>query len=476
MVLDINLKVKRMSRLGLKFFSIILLVALGGLIFTSIYINTSIDNRFFDYLYLEEKEKIENLVTIIEETLDENENWIDVRMLAHDFIRINKVNLLLEDKNGDTIFNGQMGMMMNNMMSNNMMSSVHNNYLNRNSNKFKNNSEVIEIQYNGKTVANLYWETSSNANLSEKAEIFTNRVNKIIMIAAIFVSVLTILISYYFSRYLTRPLLQMNQIAGKIVKGDFDHHVGIKGKDELAELGQSFNDMVDKLKYLEKIRTESTSDLAHELRTPLATIKSYLEGIKEGILLADLDTIQEIEEELERLIKLVNRLGDLSDAEKSIVHQEVEKISFSEILQNIRDRFLPLAEKKGISIESKIEENLRITADPDNLESVIINLLSNAVKYTNEAGKILISLKKEDKSIIFRITDTGIGIGSEDLPYIFERFYRIDKSRSIKTGGTGIGLTISRELVYAMGGTIEVESPGINAGSTFIVTIPTVDN
>jgi signal transduction histidine kinase len=88
----------------------------------------------------------------------------------------------------------------------------------------------------------------------------------------------------------------------------------------------------------------------------------------------------------------------------------------------------------------------------------------------------LISLKKEDKSIIFRITDTGIGIGSEDLPYIFERFYRIDKSRSIKTGGTGIGLTISRELVYAMGGTIEVESPGINAGSTFIVTIPTVDN
>ncbi len=461
-----------MSKLGLKFFSIILLVALGGLVFTSIYINNSIDNRFFDYLYLEEKEKVENLVAIIEESLDENGNWLDVRMLAHDFIRINRVNLLLEDRSGNIIFNGQMGMMMNNMMNNNMMSGVYNNYPDRNLNKFKNNSEVFEIKYTGETVANLYWETTSNANLSERAELFTDRVNRIIVIAAIFISMLTILISYYFSRYLTRPLLQMNQIAGKIVKGNFDHHVEINGNDELAELGHSFNDMVDKLNYLEKIRNESSSDLAHELRTPLATINSYLEGIKEGVIPNDLNTIKEIEEELQRLIKLVNRLGDLSNAEKKIVHQDREDVSFSDILQNIIDRYLPIADKKDILVETMIGEKIKILADPDNIESVIINLLSNAIKYTSEGGKILIKLKKEDRRLIFKISDTGIGISPDDLPYIFERFYRTDKSRSIKTGGTGIGLTITRELVYAMGGTIEVESPGINAGSTFIVTIP----
>ncbi len=472
MGLDINLKVSRMSKLGLKFFSIILLVALGGLVFTSIYINNSIDNRFFDYLYLEEKEKIENLVVIIEESLAENGDWPDVRMLAHDFIRINRVNLLLEDRNGDVIFNGQMGMMMNNMMNNNMMSGAHNNFTGRNLNMFKNNSEVFEIKNTGETVANLYWETTSNANLSERAELFTDRVNRIIIIAAIFVSMLTIFISYYFSRYLTRPLLQMNQIAGKIVKGNFDHHVEINGNGELAELGHSFNDMVDKLNYLEKIRNESSSDLAHELRTPLATINSYLEGIKEGVIPNDLNTIKEIEEELQRLIKLVNRLGDLSNAEKRIVHQDREDVSFSDILQNIIDRYLPIADKKDILVETMIEEKIKILADPDNIESVIIN----AIKYTPEGGKILIKLKKEDRRLIFKISDTGIGISPGDLPFIFERFYRTDKSRSIKTDGTGIGLTITRELVYAMGGTIEVESPGINAGSTFIVTIPIIKN
>lgn len=462
-----------MSRLGLKFFSIILLVAIGGLIFTSIYLKNSIDNRFFDYLYLEDREKVESLVAIIEESLDENRNWLDVRMLVYDFVRINRVNLLLEDRDGEIIYNGQMD-----MMNNNMMHGPHNNFPDNqvNVDMVKKNSEVFEIEYAGGTVANLYWETGNKVNLSEKAEIFTDKVNKIIIIAAIFVSLLTILISYYFSRYLTRPLLQMNQIAGKIVKGDFDHHVELKGNDELAELGHSFNNMVDKLKYLEKIRNDSTSDLAHELRTPLTTINSYLEGIKEGVISVNSNTIKEIEEELQRLIKLVNRLGDLTNVEKKIIHEEVENVSFSDILQNIIDRYLPIADEKDISIESMIEEKLKILADPDNIETIIINLLANAIKYTDEGGKVLISLKKEDKKLIFKISDTGIGISSQDLPFIFERFYRTDKSRSIKTGGTGIGLTITRELVHAMGGTIEAESPGINAGSTFKVTIPIVDN
>lgn len=460
-----------MSKLGFKFFFIILVVSLGGLLFTSIYINSSIDRRFFDYLYMERKEKLENFVEVIETSLDESDKGLGIRNLVNDFQKVNNIFLILTDNIGNVIYFSQnQSGMMNRMMNNGMMRRGHNIFSNTEMNNFIENSESFTIEYHGEPVAFLYWYTGRDANISERAAIFSRRVNRIILLAAILVAIITIIISLYFSRYLTRPLIQMNKIAGKISKGDFNHHVEISGNDELAELGYSFNAMVAKLKYLEKIRKESTSDLAHELRTPLTTINSYFEGIKEGIIKFDETTIREIEEKLQRLISLVNRLGDLANAEKRIINSQEELVSISDILKNIIKRYKILASRNDIKLDYSIQPGLNITADPKNLETIIINLISNALKYTPEKGEVYISLEKVEKKLILKVSDTGIGISEDDLPYIFERFYRADKSRSTKTGGTGIGLTITRELIQSMNGTIDVSSQG--KGTKFTVQLP----
>lgn len=476
MVLVISLWVTKVSRLGFRFFIIILLVSLCGLIFTSIYINYSIDRRFFDYLHLERKEEVETLISVIEESLEENSNWIGVRALVNDFVRVNGIFIMLEDIRGNSIYNmyyRQNGM--KDGMMKGMMHRGHNNILpdtDRGIENFKENSERFAIEYQGETAGYLYWYIGNGAYISERAAFFSKRVNRIILLAGLLVAVITILISLYLSRYLSRPLIQMNKIADKVTRGEFDHHVEVRGNDELAELGYSFNEMVDKLRYLEKIRKESTSDLAHELRTPLTTINSYLEGIREGIITANDGVIKEIEEELQRLISLVNRLGELTNAEKRIVNGEVELLSFSDMLKNIVDRHKPLADKTGIRVEQNIQPDINLKADPKNLETIIINLITNAIKYTPKKGKVNIVLKREEQNVILEVSDTGVGISSDDLPYIFERFYRVDKSRSIKTGGTGIGLTITREIVKSMGGSIEVFSKGIGYGTAFIIKFP----
>ncbi len=472
-----------MSKLGLKFFIIILIISMGGLIFTSFYINYSIDKRFFDYLYIERKEEIESLVGVVEDTLYENNNWETIAIIINDFVKVNRYSLLLIDIEGNIIYNSPNSMMngMMNGMMDGMMGRRHNNLTNRNQNNFNRdrntiakNSERFTIEYQGETIAYLYWHTGRETNTSVRAVAFSKRINRIIILAGVLVALVTILISLYISRRLTLPLIEMNKIAGKVSRGEFNHSVKIKGSDELAELGQSFNEMVAKLNYLERIRKESTSDLAHELRTPLTTINSYLEGIKEGIIKTDNKTINEIEEELQRLISLVNRLGELANAEKRIINRKKELISFSEILRHIIKRQEPLAKKNGISLMHKIQSGITVIADPKNLETIVINLISNSLKYTPANGDINISLSKEGEEVILTVSDTGIGISNEDKAYIFERFYRVDKSRSIKTGGTGIGLTITRELVNSMNGSIEVFSPGENQGTTFIVKLPIV--
>ncbi len=464
-----------MSKLGLKFFIIILIISMGGLIFTSVYINYSIDKRFFDYLYIERKEEIESLVGVIEDTLNENTKWETIGIIINDFVKVNRYSLVLVDVEGNIIYNSA-NSMMNGMMGrrHNNLTNRNQNNINRNRNTFLDNSESFTIEYQGESIAYLYWHTGRETNTSDRAEAFSKRINRIIIMAGVLVALVTILISLYLSRRLTLPLIEMNKIAGKVSSGEFNHSVKINGNDELAELGQSFNEMVAKLNYLEKIRKESTSDLAHELRTPLTTIYSYLEGIKEGIIKIDNITISEIEEELQRLIGLVNRLGELANAEKRIINREEEIVSFSKTLRHIIKRQEPLAKKNGISLVHKIQSGILMMADPENLETIAINLISNAFKYTPANGEVNVSLLKKEGEVLLKVSDTGIGISDEDLPYIFERFYRVDKSRSIKTGGTGIGLTIVRELVNSMNGSIEVTSPGNDLGTTFVVKLPHV--
>lgn len=463
-----------MSRLGLKIFIIFLLVSLSGLLFTSYYFNKTIERGFTNYVYQEKKGKIEELTKVLVEDYSQT-GWANAQRLVNEFMTINRVVLILKD-NQNNIINNPLDMMWGGMMGKNRMMRQGGMmpWMNHNFNLDDINKERFLIKSEGRQIGSLYWyKLEQGPEDSQLADNFTRTVNRTILLAAVLVSLLTVIISYFFSRYITRPLLSMNEVAGRVAEGDFEQSVGIRGNDELAQLGQAFNDMIIKLRHLEKIRKESTSDLAHELRTPITTINSYIEGIKEGVISVNNQTIAEIEEDIERMIRLITRLGELSEAEKKIIRLNKVKIYLPILLSDLIKRYKPQAEKKNIKLSFKnIADKLMILGDEDSIITIFNNLLSNALKYTPAGGDIEVVMKENNSQAVITVKDTGIGIDIKDQPYIFERFYRTDKSRSSKTGGTGIGLTIARELIKAHKGKIEIKSKGLDKGTTFTVYLP----
>ena len=232
---------------------------------------------------------------------------------------------------------------------------------------------------------------------------------------------------------------------------------------------------ITRLKELEKIRQDFVANVSHELRTPLTTIKGYAETLLEGALKEEVASqfVQVIKRHSDRLTKIVEDLLMLSKIESKEFQLKIEVISLQDFVNDVIDFVKEPAEKKRISIsQGKIPPSLAIEADRNYLEQVLINLLDNAIKYSHEGGKVTISAIEQDRrEIQFSIQDNGIGIPKEDIPRIFERFYRVDKGRSQELGGTGLGLSIVKHLVQAHGGRIWVESQ-LEKGSTFYFTLP----
>jgi two-component system phosphate regulon sensor histidine kinase PhoR len=232
---------------------------------------------------------------------------------------------------------------------------------------------------------------------------------------------------------------------------------------------------ITRLKELEKIRQDFVANVSHELRTPLTTIKGYAETLLEGALKEEVafQFVQVIKRHADRLAKIVEDLLMLSKIESKEFHLKVEVIPVSELIHDVSDFVKEAAERKKISIsQAEISPSLVIEADRNDLEQVFINLLDNAIKYTPEGGRVIISaIEKGQGEIEFSIQDNGIGIPKEDIPRIFERFYRVDKGRSQALGGTGLGLSIVKHLVQAHGGKVWVESQ-LEKGSAFYFTLP----
>jgi two-component system phosphate regulon sensor histidine kinase PhoR len=258
--------------------------------------------------------------------------------------------------------------------------------------------------------------------------------------------------------------------------------VGIRSSpEEMGKEGEKirgaitvFHD-ITRLKELEKIRQDFVANVSHELRTPLTTIKGYAETLLEGALKEEVafQFVQVIKRHTDRLAKIVEDLLMLSKIESKEFQMKVEPISLEDLIDDVIDFVKEPAEKRKISVSrNEIPSSLALKADRSYLEQVLTNLLDNAIKYTPEGGRVTISaVEKDQREIQFLIEDNGIGIPSEDIPRIFERFYRVDKGRSQELGGTGLGLSIVKHLVQAHGGRVWVESE-LGKGSTFYFTLP----
>jgi signal transduction histidine kinase len=328
-------------------------------------------------------------------------------------------------------------------------------------------------------------DTSSTGEIPDlEADLFENfrvATNESLRLATIAAFIAAVTVSIFVSRRIVAPIHNMMNASQRIADGHYDERVDLPGADmegetdELGQLALSFNQMAERLQHTEEMRRQLIGDVAHELRTPLTTIQGSMEGLIDGVLPADEETYQNVYREATRLQKLVHDLQELSRVEAGVVMIEPQPVKMSDLTKTVCAQLERQYLEKGVELINDVGEDLRLVmADEDRIGQVLLNLLGNGLQYTPSGGRVRITARNIEGFIETSIEDTGIGIDPDDIPFIFTRFFRVDKSRSRVGGGSGIGLTIAKHLIEASGGRIWVRSPGSGKGSTFTFTLPAV--
>lgn len=325
----------------------------------------------------------------------------------------------------------------------------------------------------GDPIGVLYMEPmdSSAANMAA-LQITYQTTGRLFLWAGLLAVATAIVLSFALSRRILSPVRALTRAATRLGKGDFSQRVDDTAGGEVGQLARSFNSMADNLEHNERLRRNMVADIAHELRTPLSNLSGYLEAIQDGLVEPDTTTIRSLNEEASTLARLVNDLQELSLADAGELRLITQQEDILKLAAEAVAAMRAKASDKGVSMTTDLPAPLpSIEIDAHRIRQVLHNLLENAVAHTGPDGSITVSARHEDGMISVSVADTGEGIPEEDLPKIFERFYRVDRSRTRATGGSGLGLTIARRLVEAHGGTIGVTSKQ-GEGSTFTFTIP----
>lgn len=300
---------------------------------------------------------------------------------------------------------------------------------------------------------------------------FLNSLNQLLLLGTVIAAAISFAAGAIMARWLSSPISRVIRTAGQISQGKYDNRIHEPSNTrEIVELTQAINTLADTLAKQEILRKRLTADVAHELRTPTANLQSHIEAMIDGIWQPDTARLESCHEETVRISRLVSDLENMARFEADNLILKKETFDLSSLIKKIEKSFEGDITLKRIRVTKELTVQ-SMTADADKIEQVLVNLLSNALKYTPEGGSVMIRTEETPEAVVISVKDTGIGISDEDLPYIFERFYRADKSRSRATGGSGIGLAIVKFLVEAHGGVVTVESK-TGGGSEFTVTIP----
>ncbi|MBC7765984.1 MAG: HAMP domain-containing protein, partial [Hyphomonadaceae bacterium] len=294
--------------------------------------------------------------------------------------------------------------------------------------------------------------------------------NKILVVVGIFSLMFAILLGTYMARRLTKPIASVIDTAQMISDGFLQARITEKtDTKEIVQLTETINELANTLQQQDALRKRLTTDMAHELRTPLTTLQSHLEAMLDGIWAMDAERLASCHEEAVRINRMVSDLERLAKIENDNVSLDITQFDIGVLIKRTIQNFESEFYRKNIQIAFK-EATLLISADQDKISQVMVNLISNALKYTEDGGAVTVSLVSDAHNVFIKVADTGIGISQQDLPYIFERFYRADRSRNRQTGGCGIGLAIVKSIVQAHHGYIDVQSE-LQKGTTFTVTL-----
>jgi signal transduction histidine kinase len=319
-------------------------------------------------------------------------------------------------------------------------------------------------------VGYVYIYSNENDPTSVREMIIT--INRLLFLGALLAVAAATVVTIILSRRISKPVHELTTAARQLGEGDFSYRVHYTDKGEIGELASTFNSMAVSLERAEQLRKNMVTDVAHELRTPLSNIRGQLEAIGDGLVKPDETTLSSIHEEAMILSRLVDDLQELTLAEAGKLRLTLHSEDIKSLVEKTAASAYTAATAQEITLNVDLPEHLPpCRIDAQRISQVLHNLIDNAIAYTPKGGTVTIAARHIDRQVEIRVSDTGKGIPEKDLPNIFERFYRVDRSRTRTTGGSGLGLTISKGLVEAHGGKIEVESTQ-GKGSSFRFTIP----
>lgn len=308
--------------------------------------------------------------------------------------------------------------------------------------------------------------------LQELERGFLHSAQMSIWISVLITAAISVFISYWMAKTISSPLKKLMSSIKRLSKGEQNYEVQITTNDEFRELGDEFNIMAKKLVRNEHNRKTLVADVAHELRTPLTILQGKLESILDGVTSPNEEVIVELTDEVYRLNRLVSDLQQLSLAESGNLSLNKQHINIKELAQKICRQFEWLAHEKEIHLQyDDMPNNCNLFLDPDRMTQVLVNLIGNALRYTPEKGRVEVKGEEKENSFILNVFNTGPAIPKEQLPFIFDRFYKVDSSRTRQGGGSGLGLSIAKGFVEAHHGTIAVDSD-CNTGTVITVTLP----
>jgi len=432
-------------------------VGIAAAAITAILVNLAFGTRFTSYLEDQQRLRQQQLVADLAQSYSANGGWNTEALRSLQSLALaDGGTMRLVDASGETIWNpsagagGQMAAMHRKMMGGGPLGP----------------EERLPIVVNGSVVGTAIVR-EPKLGLFPQDVAFRSSVNRLLLIGGLVAGLAALALSFVLARRATAPARELTRAASALAAGDRSERVDFEAGDEFGEMARAFNSMADTIEQEDRLRRVFAADVAHELRTPLTILRTQIEGIQDGVLEPSSASLASLHEEALRLQRLVADLETLASAEAagfSLVRQPVD---LRLLLEGAAREFAGPYEDEEVRLATELAD-VAVEADPTRIRQVVTNLLSNALRFTPPGGEVRLSLALEGAAAVIAVSDTGPGVAPDELPHVFDRFFR---GRGARAGGSGIGLTVARELVLAHGGELEVASePG--RGTTFTVRLP----